>query len=225
MIKAVIFDMWDTIIPSTVDFAALAKVAKMEHIPLKEFVHRYENAVQLKRYKSVSELHKDFLVEFKCLPRELLEEEFKEVYLQREKDISFFPESRGVLLSLKNEGYKIGLLSNTENLLTGKIEAMLHLSKIFDSVCYSFEIHAIKPDKVAFECILSKLKVKPEEALMVGDSMRADMCGSAGMHMHNCLINRSGKKVDYSMVKPEFEIKSLKELKDVLGELNAKKDN
>ena len=77
-------------------------------------------------------------------------------------------------------------------------------------------MHLIKPDKQVYAHILKKLKVKPHEALMVGDSMRSDIFGSKRAGLHNCLINRSGKVIDYKVAVPNFEIKSLKELFEVL---------
>lgn len=224
MIKAVIFDLWDTLVPSTVDFQKVISLLELEHIPKNEFISRYENSVQLRKYNSFSGLHKDFLKAFKKEPRALSEEEFNLVYCGRVKKYSFFPEVKDVLFSLKKKGFKLALLSNTENLITQKIEKALSLKSFFDSLCYSFDIGALKPDRRAFSFVLSKLNVVPSDALMVGDSLRADILGSNLAGLHNCLINRSGGKVDYSVVKPEFEIRSLIELDNVLGELNGRKN-
>jgi len=90
-------------------------------------------------------------------------------------------------------------------------------------LCLSYDLHAIKPEKKVYSFALKKLKVRPHEALMVGDSVRADIFGSKRAGLHNCLINRSGKIIDYKIAVPEFEVKSLVELERVLGELNAKK--
>ena len=223
MIKAVIFDMWDTTVPSTIDFDEVAKFAKAEHLPRSELLVRYERTVQLKKYNNFSELHRDFIAAFNKEPHELLEKELHEVYFKRMGKVGFFPEVKSVLLSLREKGFKLGLLSNTENLPVDHIEKKIHISKYFDAVCYSFDIQVLKPDKIAFDCILSKLNVKPSEALMVGDSLRADIGGAKKVGMHNCLINRSGKVINYSAIKPEFEIKSLNELKKVLGDLNGGK--
>lgn len=221
MIKAIIFDLWDTLVPSTVDFKKLISLLNLEHLSREDFIKRYECSTQLKKFASFSKLHKSFLAEFKKEDFVLSEEEFRLVYCGRVKKYSFFPEVRRTLISLGGLGFKLGILSNTENLITAELERELLLGKYFDALCYSFDVGAIKPDKKAFSFVLSKLKVKPHEALMVGDSLRSDIFGSARMGLHNCLINRSGKVLDYSVAKPEFEIKSLVEVKKVVGELNA----
>ena len=223
MIRAIIFDLWDTIIPSNIDFGKLTKLLKLEHLSRPKFIYRYEHAVQLKHYKSFSELHRDFIKAFNKEPHELLEKELLEVYCRRSHQINFFHDVKKALLSLRKKGYKLALLSNTENLITEKLEKRLKFKKYFDVLVYSYNVGAVKPEKKMYQIVLQKLKVKPHEVLMVGDSINADVRGATKLGLHNCLINRSGRIIDYSRAKPEFEIKSLLELDMVLGALNEKK--
>ena len=225
MIKAIVFDLWRTLIPATVDFVHLASLLRQQNISVTEFTQRYESAVQLKKYKSFGEMRKDFFEAFKQSDNELLEQELYEIYTNRIDKITFFPDVLPTLEKLKKEGYKIALLSNTESLIASRLEKNISLSSHFDVFGVSYEINALKPEKKAFDFVLKKLKVKPSEALMVGDSLRSDIVGAQGVGMHNCLINRTDKVFDIAKAKPEFEIKSLKELSRVLGVLNAKAKN
>ncbi|MFA6064791.1 MAG: HAD family hydrolase [archaeon] len=222
MIKLVVFDLWQTLIPATLDFVHLASLLKQEKLSLTEFIPRYERATQLKKYKKFEDLRKDFFEEFKEYDNELLEQELYEIYFNRIDHIRFYPEAKQTLIKLRKDGYKIALLSNTESLMTKVVEEKLNLSKLFDLVVLSYETGAIKPDKQAFDYVLKKMKTNPTEALMVGDSLRSDIIGSKNAGMHNCLINRLGKVIDNAKAKPEFTIKSLDEVSYVLGVLNAK---
>jgi len=123
---------------------------------------------------------------------------------------------------LRKSGLKLALLSNTESPGFHKLESRLKFSNHLDVLAPSFITKALKPDKKGFLWVLKKLKIKPSEALMVGDSLRADICGAQGVGMHNCLINRSGKKVDEAIANPEFVITSFFELHKVIGELNGR---
>jgi len=221
MIKAIVFDLWRTLIPATVDFVHLASLLKKQDISVTDFIARYEKATQLTRHKDFAELRRDFFKEFSQSDNELLEQELYEVYTNRIDKIRFFPEVVEVLKKLKSEGYKVALLSNTEDLIAPVLEKNIKLSTHFDIFAPSYEIGAIKPDKRAFDFVLAKLKLKPSEVLMVGDSLRSDIVGAQKAGWHNCLINRSGKILDGAKVKPDFEIKSLDELSRVLGVLNA----
>jgi len=223
-IKAVVFDLWNTLIPATIDFVHLRSLAKKQGMDLREFIQKYENAVELKKYKNFAELRKDFFEAFSESDNALLESELYEVYFNRFDKIRYFSEVPVVLKKLKMDGYKLALLSNTENLYSKELDSKLKLKEYFDVICFSFDLGALKPSKVCFGSVLKKLKVKPFEALMVGDSMRSDIFGAKRAGLHNCLLNRLGKVIDTASVRPEFEIKSLDDLPWVLGELNAKKD-
>ena len=223
MIKLIVFDLWRTLVPATIDFVHLASLVKKQNLSLPEFTQRYEHATQLKKYSSFEELRKDFFKEFEQSDNELLEQELYEIYTNRVDKIRFYPGVPEVLSRLKKDGYKIALLSNTENLVAPVFERNLKLSSYFDFLGASYEIGLLKPNPKAFEFVLNKFNVSPREALMVGDSLRLDIAGAKKAGLHNCLINRLGKVIDYADVKPEFEIKSLEELPRVLGVLNANK--
>jgi 2-haloalkanoic acid dehalogenase type II len=221
LIKLIVFDLWNTLIPATIDFVRLSSMARHEGKSLSEFIERYERATQLKVYKNFDELKKDFFDAFNWESKEWLEKELQEVYTNRFDKIDFFPDVPSNLVELREKGYKLALLSNTESLGAKMLERKLNLKDYFDLLEYSFEAKAIKPDSKAFEAVLTKLNISPGKALMVGDSLRSDVAGAQKIGMHNCLINRLGKVIDAkSGIKPEFEVKSFSELRRVLGVLN-----
>jgi putative hydrolase of the HAD superfamily len=222
MIKLIVFDLWSTLVPATIDFVRLASIARHEHKSLSEFIQRYELATQLKKYNNFDELKKDFFDAFNWESKELLERELDEVYNNRFDKIRFFPEVEKNLMELRKKGYKLALLSNTESIGIKLVEDKLRLKNFFDLLEYSFEVGAVKPNPVMFNSVLKKMNVSPEESLMVGDSLRRDVVGAQNIGMHGCLLNRKNEIFDSSLgVKPEFEIKSLSELRRVLGVLNA----
>jgi len=223
MIKVIVFDLWNTLIPATIDFVHLSALTKKEGLSLPGFIEKYEKGVQLKKYSSFEELRKDFFKTFDQGDNVVLEQELAEVYGNRMDKIRFFPDVEKNLLKLRKQGYKLVLLSNNESIAAAKIESSLNISNYFDAVFYSFDIGFIKPDAESFLPVLKEFKIKPGESLMVGDSLRSDIIGSQRAGMHNCLINRLGKVIDYANAKPEFEVKSLDELYRVLGGLNANK--
>lgn len=72
------------------------------------------------------------------------------------------------ILQLKNKGYKIGILS-TQFHLSKDILIPKKYYKTFDSMEISCDDKLRKPDVKAFELILQRLKVKPEEAVFIDD--------------------------------------------------------
>jgi len=75
------------------------------------------------------------------------------------------------------------------------------------------ETKTLKPDPKTFLVVLNKLKVKPEEVLMVGDEVERDLIPAQKLGMKTVLVDREDKVKDYSGIK----INSLREIKNILG--------
>ncbi len=223
LIKVIAFDLWNTLIGSTMDFPYLISLSKKDDWSLGEYIAKYENALHKKSFSSFQELKNAFFKELKETENELLEKALYDIYSSRVDKIVFFPDVEDNLLKLKKQGYPLVLVSNVENLAFDDVNKVLDLNKYFDYFCLSFEVGAIKPDKKMFDCILKKTRVLPSEVLMVGDSLRSDIIGAKKAKMHNCWINRPNKSYDLAKVVPEFEIKSFNELPKVLNKLNGVK--
>ncbi len=223
MIKVIAFDLWNTLIATTIDFPHLISLAKKDDLSLGEFIAKYESATHKRSFSSFQELKNAFFKEFEETNNELLEKELYEVYINRVDKIIFFPDVKENLIKLKKQGYTLVLVSNVENLAFNDVNKVLNLEQYFDHFCLSYEVGAIKPDKKMFDCIIKKTGVLPSEVLMVGDSLRSDIFGAKSALMHNCWINRPKKSYDLAKVTPEFEIKSFDELYLVLEKLNGSK--
>jgi 2-haloalkanoic acid dehalogenase type II len=223
MIKVVAFDLWNTLIATTIDFPHLISLAKKDNLSLGEFIGKYENATHKKSFDSFEELKNAFFKEFNQTNNVLLEKELYEVYTNRIDKIIFFSDVKENLIKLKKQGYVLVLVSNVENLAFIEVNKVLNLEKYFNHFCLSYEVGAIKPDKRMFDCALKKTKVLPSEVIMVGDSLRSDIVGAQNSKMHNCWINRPKKSYDLAKITPEFEIKTLDDIYSVLSELNGTK--
>lgn len=84
----------------------------------------------------------------------------------------------------------------------------------FEEVFTSGKIGAEKPAKEFFDyCFEKAADIRPEESVMLGDSLTSDMKGGSGAGMKTVWLNLSGKE------KPDWvdsEIKSLDEIKNIL---------
>jgi putative hydrolase of the HAD superfamily len=90
------------------------------------------------------------------------------------------PYTDELLALLKNSGCLIGLLSNTEELVTRHDLEALKLRDSFDSVILSSAYGMKKPDPTIFQEMLRLLRVTVDEAVFVGDTFDADMAGCLG---------------------------------------------
>ncbi|GAH33746.1 unnamed protein product [marine sediment metagenome] len=88
----------------------------------------------------------------------------------------------------------------------------LGLEKYFE-IFTPRETKFLKPDPRAFLAVLEKLKIKPEETLMVGDELERDLMPAKNLGMETILIDRGDKIKDT----PVKKIGSLAKLKQILG--------
>ena len=96
-----------------------------------------------------------------------------------------FPDVPGTLAELARRGYRLASITNRgyggERFWDEVRE--FKLDKIFEDIAVSCDIGYLKPHPRIYEHALGKLGVSPEESVMVGDNMRADVEGSKALGM------------------------------------------
>ena len=115
-----------------------------------------------------------------------------------------------VLSTIKEErGLKTGIISNTMfSWANRELLRKYNLQKYFDVLIFSDEMGRLKPDPVIFRAALSRLGVKAENAIMVGDEP-ADVIGARAVGMRPILVARSGVNAP---TKDVIVVRSLKEV-------------
>ena len=120
-----------------------------------------------------------------------------------------YPEVKEVLSELRQRGMKIGLISNGYE---EEIQIILQKANLeraaFDIVIGVDTIKKGKPNPDIFRYAISKLDVKPEEAMFVGDDVEADYMGARNAGIHALLIDRTEKQ--------QSDFKTIRNLTDVL---------
>ena len=143
----------------------------------------------------------------------ILAERFPE---ERRSKPFVYEDSFAVLDQLKGK-YKLLLIDKWFTRLT-KYKAYItpELVPYFDQIVISGAFGKGKPDPSIFEHALSLLEVSKEDALMVGDNLMTDILGAARAGIKSVWINRHDK--ERNEVVPDFEIRHLSELFDVLNQ-------
>ncbi len=86
------------------------------------------------------------------------------------------------LPGLKQQRFKIGLLSNYNIDLTSKLKKY-NILEFFDVVISSFEIEYEKPDPRAFNILFERLDVLPREVIFIDDSEKSlETASQIGYH-------------------------------------------
>lgn len=83
---------------------------------------------------------------------------------------------------------------------------------VTEEIFISEELGCIKPSKAFFESMLGKLGCRPEECLMIGDSISSDIAGAGSIGMPTCWYNPKGKELP-ACFSPTYTISRIKELR------------
>jgi putative hydrolase of the HAD superfamily len=96
-----------------------------------------------------------------------------------------------VLRGLHASGLRMGLISNTQRSLTA-FQEHFALEGLFAVAVSSFDHGYMKPHPSIFESALRQVSARPDEAVMVGDSLEHDIEGARRLGMRAVLVSRSG---------------------------------
>jgi len=125
-------------------------------------------------------------------------------------DSSLYPEVREVLSELKRRELKVGLISTAYEEEIQFILRQANLEKTaFDIIVGVDTMKKFKPNPEIFKYAISKLDVKPEESMFVGDNVEADYEGAENAGIHALLIDRTRKQ--------QNGLRTIKNLKEILS--------
>jgi len=236
MFRAVFFDMGGTILHSRdipgIDFKSFDNVRKMleRHgikVSTDMIAKAYEEAKKELRKRLPEfieiDLAERWVETLRILDvtadRELAKECMDAFFSVRQGigKVVYFEDFKPTVEMLRENGLKLGLISNVDYGIMYFVRE-IRLYEYFDTVVFSWQVKWKKPHPRIFQIALDRLKVKPEESIMVGDSLRADVKGAKNIGMTAVWINRSGNVVNVNEldVKPDYIIKSLKELEKII---------
>ena len=197
MIKLIVFDCWATlfydIVKASGHESELNRYSKMIGKSTKD--HNYIKVLEknimtdeMDIVHSTERLLKNLNIE----PNQKLIHEMSALIMESKKGV--YEDVFTNLKRLKDEGYKLALLSNTNIDSFKKLEVQFEkIIKLFDFLCLSYQEHVIKPDPRIFEIVLNKFSINPSEALMIGDNPEDDIEAAIAVGMKAILIDRENK--------------------------------
>ena len=98
-------------------------------------------------------------------------------------------EAAPTLQRLKNDGLKLGVISNFDFRLYRILDG-LDLTRFFDSVTISSEAGYAKPRREVYDAALARAGVTADQAMHIGDSEHLDFAPAAALGMGAVLIDR-----------------------------------
>jgi len=103
------------------------------------------------------------------------------------------------LCTLKQKGYRLLLLSNTNPIHSKKIEANFFqkhaqdFRSIFHRIYYSFEIHRRKPTEAVYAHVIEDAKLSPKECLYI-DDLESNLIIPKKLGMH-CVLHPTNTEI------------------------------
>lgn len=125
-----------------------------------------------------------------------------------------YPHTDFVLIKLKSKGIKLAIVSDAPRLKAWIRLMTMNIGNFFDVVVTFEDTKELKPSNLPFESALNKLKLKPEECLMVGDMPHRDIEGAKKLGMKTCFARYGNKLAKKSNA--DYEIKDIKEILNIV---------
>ncbi len=129
-------------------------------------------------------------------------------------------DAKACLGQLDGMGLKLGIVSNHHD-STSLMRSLRQygIKPWFDPIVVSESVKVRKPNPAIFRLCLSAMKVKPRDALFVGDSTEHDVAGAKATGMSVVLIGGT----DSDWPKPDFTVDNLAAVPGLVASMNGRK--
>jgi putative hydrolase of the HAD superfamily len=97
--------------------------------------------------------------------------------------------------------HNVGVITDAPRLKAWQRLNLMGMDKLFDVVVAYEDTGKRKPSEEPFRVALKKLKVKPEEAVMVGDWYERDVEGAKAIGMKAVLVGKARCDEDWCVAK------------------------
>jgi len=243
LIKGIIFDLGSTLIKFEGDWQAIGREGaeematwylKKKHIKLDaEALVSTFLAEREANLKAVRETHTEILAE-QSLKNALAkinapasagafaEAAIKIYFTPEENACHPYPNAIDTLKQLKLQNYRMGLYSNaSDDTLIQRLVNKCGLRPWLSPTFSSAGLGKRKPNPYGFNLIAERWELDPDEIVVIGDTLSADILGAQNAGMHSILVtmNQSPSNAENDHIQPEATADDLSELPDIIAKL------
>jgi putative hydrolase of the HAD superfamily len=138
----------------------------------------------------------------------------------RVESVELFPEAVPVLADLRRR-YRMAIITNGYAETHDRKIAQLELQRFFDRIVLAGELEMVKPNPAIFRHAMELLGVTPEVSVMVGDRYDRDVAGAHAAAMRAVWLRCRGETIPDGARPPEATIDSIAELPAALERLET----
>ena len=217
-IKAIIFDAYGTLFDVNSaaekckekigdkweDFANYWRVTQLEYTWLRSLMNRHKDFWQVTE-DSLNKSMKKFEID----------QNMRSELLNLYKILSTYPEVKKTLDELKRKNFKLAILSNGTPDLLNQLVKSNSLQEFFDDIFSIETVGIYKPNADVYNIPIKKYNISKNEVLFLS-SNTWDVSGGGNFGYKSIWVNRNSNIFDNLDYSPEFELKNLKDLLDII---------
>lgn len=135
------------------------------------------------------------------------------------------PDALPTLQALRQGGFQLGMISNAGD--DADVQTLVDKAKLrpfFDFILTSAAEGIRKPNPLIFQTALNYWEIEPSQAVMVGDTLGADILGAQNAGIFSIWVTRRAdtpaNRAHEDTIKPDSTINRLSELPELIRSLN-----
>ena len=216
--KAIVFDAYGTLF----DVNSAAEKCKHKIGDKWEAFANFWRTTQLEYtwLRSLMKRHKDFWkITEDSLDKSMkvfgVDKNMKNELLNLYKVLSPYPEVKNVLETLKDQNFKLAILSNGTPSLLNELVSNSDLNNLFDDLFSVEEVKDFKPASKVYEIPTKKYNIKASQITFLSANTW-DVSGAGNFGYNSVWVNRNKSKFDLLDYQPKNEVSNLTQLLDIV---------
>ena len=144
-----------------------------------------------------------------------VDKNMKNELLNLYKVLSPYPEVKKVLETLKDQNFKLAILSNGTPALLNELVSSNDLNNLFDDLFSVEEVKVFKPASKVYEIPTKKYNIKASQITFLSANTW-DVSGAGNFGYNSVWVNRNKSKFDLLDYQPKNEVSNLTQLLDIV---------
>lgn len=213
MVKAIIFDLWGTIVEQGVHPSPSKQVKRFLRVDssFPEFVSTFESSFMTSEFESLKAGFEQVVKDFGVRIPDFVYDKMIGMWNKNAILSEMYEDVRSSIEDLRKD-YKVFLLSNIDKFSYDQVNTKFDIESLFDATYPSFKTGLLKSDKKSFEKIMKDNKLKSDDVLMVGDCLSSDIATAENAGVKGLLVDRRDSR------EHDYKVLSLAEIRAKLEE-------